>query len=295
MTRYLTPWRVSLLCLVTLYTDGVVPNSSAIHVLSFLTAGLFPLDPADKQWQEHYLPSIAELEVCLAGHESSVPGRSLWDLFLKNLWSLDSMDALETFFSDVIPSMLAKSRDEQIQDRDNGIAPEPEDRMRLSRSSPLGAFVRRSYLEYTRLQFHDSVKLWTGFVKYRLPTYTYWSRRHRGAEGKTVDANLRALGLDSTSHLSQVVYGNIEYDEEDEGVVSIKDAERLVEFQVGELQSTCSSSVSWSCANRYRDGRQGSRRNESSIETHHNLGVNNAGVDVLPRVRSDARRHLPGG
>jgi anaphase-promoting complex subunit 5 len=205
------------------------------------------------------------------------------------------MDALETFFSDAIPSLLAKSREEQIQDRDNGLAPEPEDRMRLSRSSPLGAFVRRSYLEYTRLQFHDSVKLWTGFVKYRLPTYTYWSRRHRGAEGKTIDANLLALGLDSTSHLSQVVYGNIEDDEEDEGVVSVKDAERLVEFQVGELQSMYSPSASRQSANRYRDGRQSSRRNESSIETHHNLGVNNASIDVLSRVRHHTRRFLNGG
>jgi anaphase-promoting complex subunit 5 len=109
--------------------------------------------------------------------------------------------------------------------------------MRLSRSSPLGAFVRRAYLEYTRLQFHDAVKLWTGFVKYRLPTYSYWSRRHREAEEVAVDVNLRDLGLDSTSHLSHVVYGNIEDDEDGEGAVSVKDAERLIEFQVGELQS----------------------------------------------------------
>lgn len=237
MTRYLTPWRVSLLCLVTLYTEGVVPNSSAIDVLSFLTAGLFPLDAADKQWEEHYLPTISELEECLSRHESSVPGRTLWDLFLKNLWSIDSLDALETFFGEVIPSLLAKSRDELIHDRDNGIPPVEDDRMRLSRSSPLGAFVRRAYLEYTRLQFHDSVKLWAGFVKYRLPTYGYWSRRHPEADQIAVDVNLRDLGLDSTSYLSQVVYGDIEDNEDGEEEVSVKDAERLIEFQVGELQS----------------------------------------------------------
>jgi anaphase-promoting complex subunit 5 len=237
MTRYLTPWRVSLLCLVTLYTDGVVPNSSAIHVLSFLTAGLFPLDAADKQWKEHYMPTIAELEECLSGHESAVPGRTLWDLFLKRLWAIDSLDALETFCVDAIPSLLAKSREELIYERDHGIAPEADDRMRLSRSSPLGAFVRRAHMEYTKLQFHDAVKLWSGFVKYRLPTYSYWSRRHRGAEKIAIDANLRNLGLDSTSHLSQVVYGNMEDDEDDKGEVSVKDSERLVEFQVGELQS----------------------------------------------------------
>ncbi|KAJ6111680.1 hypothetical protein N7523_007741 [Penicillium sp. IBT 18751x] len=230
MTRYLTPWRISLLCLITVYTDGVVPNSSAIHVLSFLTAGLFPLDPADKQWEKHYLPSIAELEEVLSGHESSVPGRTLWDLFLKRIWSLDSLDALEEFFSDVLPSLLSKTREQLMQDRDNGLAPENEG-MRLSRSSPLGAFVRRAYLEYTRLQFHDSVKLWSGFVKYRLPTYHMWARRNPSHEQAPIDVNL----LESNSYLSQVVYGNIE-DDEEEGVVSVKDAERLVEFQVGELQ-----------------------------------------------------------
>lgn len=286
MTRYLTPWRVSLLCLVTLYTEGVVPNSSAIDVLSFLTAGLFPLDAADKQWEEHYLPTISALEECLSRHESSVPGRTLWDLFLKNLWSIDSLDALETFFGEVIPSLLAKSREDLIHDRDNGIAPVEDDRMRLSRSSPLGAFVRRAYLEYTRLQFHDSVKLWTGFVKYRLPTYSYWSRRHREAEEIAVDVNLRDLGLDSTSHLSQVVYGNIEDDEDGEGEVSVKDAERLIEFQVSELQSMLFfSGLSRPCANGHRDGRQSSGWNEGSAETHHDLRGFSPSNDVLPGVR----------
>ncbi|KAJ5999127.1 hypothetical protein N7451_006937 [Penicillium sp. IBT 35674x] len=235
MTRYLTPWRVSLLCLITVYTDGFVPNSSAIHVLSFLTAGLFPLDPADKQWEKHYLSSIAELEEVLSGHESSVPGRTIWDLFLKKLWSLDSLDALEWFFSNHLPTLLTKTREQLLQDRDNGLAPEP-DGMRLSRSSPLGAFVRRAYLEYTRLQFHDSVKLWSGFVKYRLPTYHIYARRNPSDSHDPVDINLFDQGLDSASYLSRVVYGNIDDEERDEGVVGIKDAERLVEFQVGELQ-----------------------------------------------------------
>lgn len=236
MTRYLTPWRISLLCLITVYTDGFVPNSSAIHVLSFLTAGLFPLDPADKQWEKHYLSSIAELEEVLSGHESSVPGRTIWDLFLKKLWSLDSLDALEWFFSNHLPTLLTKTREQLLQDRDNGLAPEP-DGMRLSRSSPLGAFVRRAYLEYTRLQFHDSVKLWSGFVKYRLPTYHVYARRNPSDSHDPVDINLFDQGLDSTSYLSRVVYGNIDDEERDEGVVGVKDAERLVEFQVGELQS----------------------------------------------------------
>ncbi|KAJ5624611.1 hypothetical protein N7510_000920 [Penicillium lagena] len=235
MTRYLTPWRVSLLCLITVYTDGDVPNTSAIHVLSFLTAGIFPLDAADKQWTKHYLPTIAEIEEFLSGHESSVPGRTLWDLFLKKIWSINSCDALETFFCDALPALLTKTREQLLQERDDGLAPETE-RMRLSRSSPLGAFVRRAYLEYTRLQFCDAVKLWTAFVRYRLPTYHMWARRNPSNSQAPVDTNLLGAGVAMNSHLSRVVYGNIEDDEDDEGMISTKDAERLVEFQIGELQ-----------------------------------------------------------
>ena len=234
MTRYLTPWRIALSCLIAIYTDGVVPNSSAIHVLSFLTAGLFPLDPVDGQWEKHYLPTIYDLEKVLSGHESSVPGRTLWDLFLKKIWSLNSLDALEEFFNDFLPSLLTKTREQLIQDRDNGLAPE-NGGMRLSRSSPLGAFVRRAYLEYTRLQFHDTVQLWSGFIKYRLPTYQMWARKNPHDGHAPIDVNLLFYDSDPDSYLSQVVYGHVKTDE-DEGVVSIKDAERLVEFQIGELQ-----------------------------------------------------------
>lgn len=239
MTRYLTPSKIALLCLIAIYTEGVVPNSAAVDILAFLVSCLLPLDPADSsvstaKWQSQFSISIDDLEDALAGHASSVPGRSVWDLFLRKLWSIDSCDALEVFFAD-ISSMLAKTREEQLYDRDNGIAPETN-RMRLSRCSPLGAFVRRAQLEFTRLQFYDSVKLWKGFVKYRLPTYRAWARKNPSSEQASVDINLLELGLDSGSQLAQVVYGNIEYDSDDEGNVSAKDVERLLEFQISELQ-----------------------------------------------------------
>lgn len=242
MPPYLTPWRITLLCLITVYTDGLVPNSSAIDVLSFLTAGLFPLDPADKQWEKHYLPRITEIEEVLSGHQSSVPGRSLWDLFLKKVWSLDSLDALEVFFIDALPELLTKTREQLIQDRDNGLAPENEG-IKLSRTSPLGAFVRRAYLEYGRLQFHGTVALWSAYVKYRLPTYHMWARKNASDKHAPVDINLQLHGFNSSAHLTHVVYGNIEDDEGDEEPVSVKDAERLIEFQVGELQRMFTNSL----------------------------------------------------
>lgn len=238
MSRFLTPSKVALLCLISIYTEGVIPNSSAVHVLSFLVASLSPLDAdpsSSKNWKAQYSASITDLEGALSTHSSSIPGRTIWDLFLKKVWSIDSCDALEVFFSNVL-DLLVKSREEQIRDRDNGLATELGC-MRLSRCSPLGAFVRRAQLEFTRLQFHDSVKLWKGFVKYRLPTYHAWARRNPFGEQAMVDMNLLELGLDTGSQLAQVAYGNIEDDLEEDNYVSTKDVERLLEFQIGELQS----------------------------------------------------------
>ncbi|KAI9035431.1 putative anaphase-promoting complex subunit Apc5 [Aspergillus affinis] len=242
MSRYLTPSKIALLCLVSIYTEGVVPNSSAIHVLSFLVSCLSPLDASnphstfsgpDKKQSSSV--SIADLEKALSAQTSSIPGRSVWDLFLRKIWSIDSCDALEVFFSDV-SDILVKTRDEQLRDRDSDLAPE-SGVMRLSRNSPLGVFVRRAQLEFTRLQFHDSVRLWKGFVKYRLLTYRAWARRNPAEEQATVDINLLELGLDANSPLARVAYGNIKDDKENgEQYVSTKDIERLLEFQIEELQ-----------------------------------------------------------
>ncbi|KAE8351487.1 anaphase-promoting complex subunit 5-domain-containing protein [Aspergillus coremiiformis] len=238
MSRYLTPSKVALLCLISIYTEGVIPHSSAVHVLSFLVACLRPLDSdlnsSDENGAMQYSLSIMDLEEALSTHSSSIPGRSIWDLLLKKVWSIDSCDALELFFFNVL-DILVKSREEQIHDRDNGLAPDLGC-MRLSRCSPLGAFVRRAQLEFTRLQFHDSAKLWKGFVKYRLPTYHAWARRNPSDEQAMVDMNLLELGLDTTTQLAQVAYGNIQDDSQEDSYISTKDVESLLEFQIGELQ-----------------------------------------------------------
>lgn len=300
MSRYLTPSKIALLCLISVYTDGVVPNSSAIDVLSFLMSCLSPLgsdaSSSLNRGDSNYIVAIDDLEDALSSKASSIPGRSIWDLFLKKIWSIDSCDALEVFFTE-ISDILVKSREEQIRDRDNGLAPETG-RMRLSRCSPLGAFVRRAQLEFTRLQFHDSVKLWKGFVHYRLPTYRVWSKKNPSTERDPVDINLLELNLDSTSHLAQVAYGNIEMQEEDGIYVSTKDVERLLEFQIGELQSTQTSPLNVRIHDAHlltecRTWRKSPRRHEGAARTYHGVWRRNTQPDLLPKVRWSSRTNPP--
>lgn len=238
MSRYLTPSKVALLCLVSVYADGVVPDSATIPILSFIVSHVLPPNSTQSLHETSTRPiSIQDFEDVTIQHASSIPGRTVWDLLLRKIWSIDCCDSLELFFTD-ISMILTKSREELIWDRDNGIAPEVGGGMRFSRSSPLGTFVRRAQLEFIRLQFHDAVALWTNFVKFRMSTYKAWAKRNPADAQTAVDVNLTELGIDLASPLGRVVYGDLEVENgEEEGFVSTRDVERLLEFQVGEMQS----------------------------------------------------------
>lgn len=238
MTRYLTPSKVALLALITVYTEGVVPNSAIVPVLSFLVSHLLPLDPSKSADQvnnpgDHTIP-IEDFERVTSCLPSSVPGRSIWDIFLKRLWLIDCFDTLEEFITG-LTDILVKSREELIRDRNHGIPPDTRPN-RLGRASPLGTFVRRAQLEYTKLRFDDAVELWTAFVGYRMSTYRAWAKRHSRASQSMVDVNLADLGADLASPLAKVVYGEAESGNHIRTGMSMKDIERLLEFQVGELQ-----------------------------------------------------------
>jgi anaphase-promoting complex subunit 5 len=240
MSRYLTPSKIGLLCLVYIYTEGLVPTSSTIPVLSFFISHLLPLKPTESKPGNtisesiHIIP-IEEFQKALIGHASAQPGRTVWDLLVNKLWSIDCNDSLHEFFENLSP-LVAKTREEQAQERQSGKEPE-EGRMLLSRTSPMGSFVRRAQLEFTRLQFHDAITLWKSFIAFRLPTRGAWARRNASAtrEG-IIDVNLQELEAETASALKAAVYGDLR-EPHKTGSISTNDVERLLEFQVGEMQS----------------------------------------------------------
>jgi anaphase-promoting complex subunit 5 len=248
MTRFLTPSKIGLLALVELYTDAIVPTSSTIPILSFILNQLLPNtlksqsgDPTSLQ-SLPFLLDLKAFETVLAAHPaaSGVPGRSLWDHFLKKIWDIDSLDALHVFFARRT-NLLAKSRDELRKDGEMGIPPPSEDMIMLSRTSPFGSFVRRSKVEFERLKFSDALALWTAFTKWRHGSKTYWSRKNGGL-GRWAGDNALAdgeeeWGMEATEMLELVAYGGLSLEDTDEGCVSSDDVEKLLEFQVEQMQS----------------------------------------------------------
>lgn len=232
--RYLTAQKISLLVLTRLYCSSALPSSATIPVLSFILANNIPsvTSSARSRYYPNSAPenaafSIDSFEDVLQGHTSSMPGRTLLDLFLKHMWEMSSFDALHDLFNAL--QELTSPPSQGNQDA------EVSDRIYLSKSSPLGAFVRRARLEFTRLQFDDSIKLWSSFIRYRAPT-AQWTKRIAGIASGGVDVVVSEMGLKPGDDVYEVAYGHLEVEEEEGEGMSLEDLDRILDFQLDRLQ-----------------------------------------------------------
>ncbi len=138
-------------------------------------------------------------------------------------------------------NLLARTRDELKKDAEMGMPPPQQDMIYLSRTSPFGSFVRRSKVEFDRLTFNDAQALWTSFVRWREESKQYMSRRNgilgRWAGDKALDEGQEDWGIEATEMLELVANGGLILEDPEEGCVSTDDVEKLLEFQVEQMQS----------------------------------------------------------
>ncbi|KAI9885676.1 MAG: hypothetical protein M1823_002545 [Watsoniomyces obsoletus] len=236
MSRFLTPAKIGLLAMSILYVDGSVPMRHGLPMLQFIMSHLVPNyhpDPTIAPGSTLILP-IEEFERIGKPVPSTVKDRTVWDVMLKKLWGIDSLDALHAFF-DHLSLLLVKTREEMRKDAARGIAPPPPEKILLTRNSPLGMFVLRSQQEFIRSQFEDAVTLWEAFIAYRQCTFPAWKKLDPEASRGRFDVSLDGLRLDDP--LTQIVYGNLmTAGNPDDGQVSTEDVARLLEFQIEEMQ-----------------------------------------------------------
>ncbi|KAK5099871.1 APC5 protein [Lithohypha guttulata] len=235
MGRFVTPSKVVILILARLYLKNSVPFSGTTKVLDVLMSKILPdASDRDDSVQQQDGEDILDLEKALAREQSAIPGRSIWDLLLKDMWTIDCVDALDDFITQT-PLLLGKTREDLLRERDEGVVPEPAGK--VVRTSPLGTFIRRCSLEYVRLQFQDSVALWTDFVAYRMPSKAAFTRRNPHALHNAFDVNLADLDIDISHPLASLMYRSLVDDgDTTQTSASTYDVEKLMEFQVSEMQ-----------------------------------------------------------
>ena len=236
MSRYLTPSKIGLLALISLYTEAVVPSAAIVPVLSFVISFLVSSRLSDRHSPGHSSCEVSfpveTLQKATITHASGIPGRTIWDLLLKKLWEIGTCDALHTFFDD-LSHILQKAREESHHDEYQRI----HKRLLLSRTSPCGAFVRRSQLEFTRLQFHDVIGVWKRFVDFREPTFVFWKKRNPNARKGVIALTMNEELLHPNSTLAALIGSAFPGGSVGEIKYSADDVEKLLEYQINQMQS----------------------------------------------------------
>jgi anaphase-promoting complex subunit 5 len=244
--RYLNPAKICLLALIELYCEDAVGDEATLPVLEFITSNILnselqPDDPADKADKIiDIVSSIKVFEQALRPHAAGVgiPGRSVWDIFLQRLWTIDSLHVLHSFLN-ARGALLEPTRGEDMLPRESAIT------MRLSPGSPFAAFVSKSAFEYTRLRFQEMCTLWKQFVVYRQPSAAYMRRRDRSFNRLSFDSVLLSSepdwGGENTTRVAEVVYQDMITGLKKASIpVTMDDLERLLDFQIDQMQSESS-------------------------------------------------------
>jgi anaphase-promoting complex subunit 5 len=191
--------------LVELYAESKFPNKAVLPVISFVIKHL--VRPKDTST---FILSLDQIKTITVEEPSTVIGRTIFDLLLTELWSINSFDSLHTFFSDVQLFLDSPEKEDPPDTHKNN------KKRFINPTSILGCFIRRACLEFVRLQFNEANLLWRAFVQFREPTLSLWKGRKLGAGPMTFDVNLKGLALDDL--IVRKVYG---------GMGEIKDCESV--------------------------------------------------------------------
>jgi len=176
MPRYLTAPKLALLLLVDTYTTLDLSPPARQTILDFLasrilTSSDFSSSSLNSRFVLATADDISGFADALASLPAYVPGRSVYDFFLVGVWGLDGLDAVVEFVRRVAEGVGSPLSTTAVNDGEAALP-------KISRASPLGQFIRRCNVEFTRLQFADAQALWSSFASFRSSSYSTWAIRN---------------------------------------------------------------------------------------------------------------------
>ncbi|RMY53982.1 hypothetical protein D0865_04965 [Hortaea werneckii] len=216
MPRFLTPGKICLLALIDTYLSGETASKARLAVLDFIASQIHAASRPGADvpvLADSLCYSAAEMLRPLSSWSSDKPGRTVYDVLLQRLWNIDTLDTLHVLFDGFSHLMSFVATSNHV-------------RRGLSRASPLGQFVRRCCVEFTRLQFTDFQALWHSFVIWRASTHEAWAHKNPN------DAARLAAPAEEALHeaiAAPVTDGR-------SASVSAEDSETILTFSIHQLQ-----------------------------------------------------------
>lgn len=237
MPRYLTPPKLTLLLLTDLYiSSDQIASTSKLNVLSFIASQInTPSDYDDNNIEESVTSSTTSSDITafsesLSQSQSTIPGRSVYDILLQRVWDLDGLDSLFALFQQ-LNALITPSPafSEEPRERQANIVPP-----KISKASPLGQFVRRCGVEFTRLQLFDGQTLWEAFASHRGPSYETWASRNPDAAKRQRQRHADDNPAWATSGTSKREESG---DNQTSNYTSTADTTNLLTFSISRLQN----------------------------------------------------------
>lgn len=207
-----------LLVLVRAYQAGQVSQESTLPALEFLARQITPSPSPEHDYdavsdRNAIISSdISFLADALRPWTSRRPGRSVYDVVLHLVWRLDGLDSLHNLVDEQDPDLTSIGL------------------RSLTASSPMGQFIRRCWVEFTRLQFDDAHALWNAFDAYRAPSYDEWASKNP----ESADERQAAMSSGEFSVLMPAKSAAIT--DSDSLSASVLDADTLLGFAIHHLQ-----------------------------------------------------------
>jgi anaphase-promoting complex subunit 5 len=236
MSRYITASKLAQLVLLGVYIRGKVPNDALVAVLAFVSARLhhYSATASKASTPPAYRSAPATIDDFLNMMKpfDSLPGPTLQEVFLDAMWAIKTLEDLHDFFREMVDFFKKPYEPSESEDEETG--GEVDNMYLIDGLSPIGMFVRRTYLEFVRLQFDDTAKLWVSFVKYRQPTDTKWQKL---PDLRRLDPTFAELGVQGDSIMPAILYGRLLDQGHDELDLSTHEIDRMLEFQLEKLQS----------------------------------------------------------
>lgn len=225
MPRFLTPARICLLVAVEFYSEESVPTQSALALIDFISQHV--ISSAEQNGDDiQQRGAFASSDIDFFGNRlqslsSSMPGRNLFDLLVNRIWEFNSVDSLHGFTQEMSVTRTRHSQDPPVEVRPNAFTP----------TSPLGLYVRRCWVEFTRLQFDDAEALWKAFVAYREPTRQLWQSKNPEYAARVLEEVNPACTVPSlpTSSSGDSMF-------RDGTSAAVVDADTLLHFAIQRLQ-----------------------------------------------------------
>jgi anaphase-promoting complex subunit 5 len=158
MARYLTPAKICTLIVVETYLQSRGAPESDAKLLELIMRQLHP--NVNHQDATGLSEDASLFAVLLVHVPSNFPGRTHYDDFVHTAWTTADLDQLHHLF-DRMYAILAPD--------------DPEER-KVTPASPIGHFIRRCNVEWTRLRFADSLALLNAYKAYLQPMWEAWAR-----------------------------------------------------------------------------------------------------------------------